>query len=143
MSYRHIEDWTAERNGWKLVGTMGVDAGLCWIGDPCYIIHADSIAKSLGKNWSEFCDTLLDPEGGPHSMLEHKSYDFEMGHEGLGVVVGTGHGDGSYPVYAQIVDGRCMRVLADFDEAEDNTCDSCGYDPCECEDDADEDDDDE
>ena len=24
---------------WEHIGEIGVDAGLCWLGDPCYILH--------------------------------------------------------------------------------------------------------
>lgn len=43
---------------WERVGTIGVDAGLCWIGDPCYVLHADEPPKDIGKNWHEFCDRV-------------------------------------------------------------------------------------
>jgi hypothetical protein len=86
-----------------LIGHIGVDAGLCWIGDPCYILHRDDdegLPKTLGKNWSDFCKTLLDEESNPLSL---KSYGFsDSNTEGLGVVVSTGYGDGFYPVYAKI-----------------------------------------
>ncbi len=26
---------------WEKIGQIGVDAGLCWIGDPCYILHKE------------------------------------------------------------------------------------------------------
>ena len=42
----------------KQIGEIGVDAGLCWIGDPCYILHADPAPRAIGKDWEEFCDLL-------------------------------------------------------------------------------------
>lgn len=105
----------AKRVEIKLVGYIGVDAGLCWIGDPCYILK-DSIEaryKSLGKNWAEFCANL--PSNGP--VL--KSFKYDAGHEGLGVCVSTGFGDGTYPVYAKIVHyknhgPRVMKIWIEF-----------------------------
>lgn len=93
----------------ELVGHIGVDAGLCWIGDPCYILHTeDGVPRSLGRSWEEFCDTL---EG----MKTHKQFNYDLGHEGLGVVVSTGDGDGCYPVYATInKDGRVASVTVEF-----------------------------
>src|SRR5438270_340558 len=44
----------------KYIGEIGVDAGLCWIGDPCYILHTDQPPKAIGKSWDEFCDIVLD-----------------------------------------------------------------------------------
>ena len=80
-------------SGFEVVGSIGVDAGLCWIGDPCYIIHStDDNSQALGKNWHEFCDKLKDPS------VVAQSFNYPMGHEGLGVCVSTGYGDGVYPV---------------------------------------------
>jgi len=103
---------TSERR--KLVGHMGVDAGLCWIGDPCYILHNDRLPDSLGKDWTEFCNLLGD------DYPTMKSFDYQMGHEGLGVCVSTGYGDGTYPVYVDIENGRVKSVTVDFFEDEDN-----------------------
>ncbi len=98
----------------KLVGHMGVDAGLCWIGDPCYIIHPhDGMPKTLGKDWDEFCDII---EKEPRPLA--KSFAYSMGHEGLGVCVSTGYGDGTYPVYIEIEDGRVKSVTVEFFEDE-------------------------
>ena len=89
------------------VGTIGVDAGLCWIGDPCYILHKGKKSpKAIGKDWMDFCNKLGNDD--------HKSFNFDMGHEGLGVVVSTGYGDGSYPVIATIKDGRVKSVSVTF-----------------------------
>lgn len=79
------------------VGKIGVDAGLCWIGDPCYLLQG-SRPKSIGNDWDGFCDTL--PEDAPIM----KSYDYDIGHEGLGCVVSTGYGDGVYDVIAEVIE---------------------------------------
>jgi hypothetical protein len=101
---------TFNRNEWKLVGHFGVDAGLCWIGDPCYILHAeDGFPASVGKDWGDFCSGL----GDAYPVL--KSYPYgDSEHEGLGVCVSTGDGDGSYPVYVRIKDNRVAAVIIDF-----------------------------
>ena len=101
----------------KLIGEIGVDAGLCWIGDPCYILHASPQPKAIGEDWSEFCDLIND---GTYPTA--KQFNYDLGHPGLGVVVSTGYGDGVYPVYAQLnADGRIATVTVEFigrDEAE-------------------------
>jgi len=94
----------------KVIGTIGVDAGIVWIGDPCYILHKEEKTPStIGKNWSEFCDLLGDDY--------HTSFNYEMGHEGLGVCTSTKYGDGSYNVIG-FFDGDSKRpscVIVDFD----------------------------
>jgi hypothetical protein len=106
----------------KLVGHIGVDAGLCWVGDPCYILHQDKpLPPSLGTDWLDFCEKL----GKEHPTM--KSFPYALGHEGLGVCVSTGFGDGKYPVYAEISDegdwGKRVKsitvVFIEDDETED------------------------
>ena len=77
------------------VGTIGVDAGLCWIGDPCYLLGNNPNRKFT---WSEFLNEL----GNAYPTM--KSFPYAMGHEGLGVCVSTGYGDGSYDVIATVID---------------------------------------
>jgi len=95
-----------KQNGWKLVGHFGVDSGLCWIGDPGYILHTDESKESIGKDWPDFCNKL---------ERDVTKFPFNMGHEGLGVCVSTGWGDGYYPVYARFEGGRIMQLYIDFD----------------------------
>lgn len=92
-----------EPDGWKLIGKFGVDAGLVWIGDPCYILHkeGDQKPQDIGEDWDDFCKILDDKV----------YYDFNS----LGVVASTGYGDGIYPVYARFMDGRIMELKINFD----------------------------
>jgi hypothetical protein len=95
-------------NTCKLIGEIGVDAGLCWIGDPCYILHKEQPPKAIGNSWDEFCDTL-------DNSSEFRQYHYDLGHPGLGMVVSTGYGDGTYPVYAEFNDeGRIAKVWIEF-----------------------------
>ena len=76
---------------WKKVGVIGVDAGLCWVGDPCYILHqGEELPDFLGKNWSEFCEKLHKDSSGAT----------QFGHS-FGVAVSTGYGDGCYNVFVK------------------------------------------
>ena len=93
---------------------MNVDAGLCWVGDPCYVIGKD--ASHAEEKWSDFCDKI------PESMSTHTE---PLG-DGVGFAVSTGYGDGSYPVYIETVDGigggeRVSSITIEFlkDEEED------------------------
>ena len=99
-----------KQDKWKLVGRFGVDAGIVWIGDPCYIIHTDEMPKTIGKDWGEFCNLLGD------DYPTMKSFGFTKDTDGLGVCLSTGYGDGEYPVYARIEQGRIVQIYIDFDE---------------------------
>ncbi len=101
----------------KKIGVIGVDAGLCWLGDPCYVLSDDAVKK--WPKWSDFCDTIIN-----NVYPTTQQYDYPKGHPGLGVLVSTGYGDGVYPVYAEIEDNRVKSVTINFfggpeDEVED------------------------
>ena len=90
------------KNEWEKIGTIGVDAGLCWVGDPCYVLGLDS---SHGpKTWDAFCEKL--------SMTTDPS---EPLGKGIGFAISTGYGDGEYPVYIKRnKEGRIIRILVKF-----------------------------
>lgn len=100
------------------VGEIGVDAGLCWVGDPCYVLHPDKPPRDIGKSWNDFCTRLFkrDKNGGAQ-------FNFDRGHAGLGVAVSTGYGDGCYPVYVEREGGRVARVIVEFMEPDENESD--------------------
>jgi hypothetical protein len=85
-----------KKANWVTVGKICVDAGLVWIGDPCYILHEKKLPKSLGKDWGDFCKKL------GRACPTTKSFLFNSGHEGLGVCAASGVGDGAYDVEALI-----------------------------------------
>lgn len=92
------------------VGVIGVDAGMCWIGDPCYIFHKDKkemkeLEKNIGKNWGEFC----------FNASRNSQFNYPLGHAGLGVCVSTGYGDGTYDVYAKMEDNTVLGIYIDFE----------------------------
>lgn len=93
--------------GFVKIGSFGVDAGLVWIGDPCYILHkGDESPKELGKDWSEFCDRYF-----------KQSQDKGGAQFGdcLGVCIMSGYGDGVYDVYIKKgADGYTQQALIDF-----------------------------
>ena len=96
----------------KLIGHIGVDSGTVWVGDPCYIIHKENLPKTLGED----CDDFY----GKSKELP-KSFNYELGHEGLGVMSWTKHGDGSYPVYMiGDNDGIYIDFVGDFDDEDVN-----------------------
>ena len=107
----------------KRVGVIGVDAGLCWLGDPCYVLHTNAPPVDIGKNWEDFCD-ILEKKGQHDKGYAQLDYDGPNGTTngpGLGVVVSTGWGDGEYPVYVTFSkDGRVSKVMVDFEASADD-----------------------
>ena len=93
---------------WKKVGIIGVDAGLCWIGDPCYCVTPDA-NEHPAKTWKGFCRELFKTKG------ETKQWNYKKGHPGLGVTIHTGYGDGVYEVYVKKnEDGRVSEAKVVF-----------------------------
>ncbi len=88
---------------WYQVGKVCVDAGLIWLGDPCYVLP-DNTSLNPGANWEEFCNKL--------GEAKTKEWD-----NGIGVTVESGYGDGEYPVYVQYDSyGRVKAVKIEFTE---------------------------
>jgi hypothetical protein len=73
-------------DGFVKVGQIGVDSGMLWVGDPCYVIHAEE-KKALGKDWDAFVTHYYAEESGGTLSLER-----------LGVALNTNQGDGLYDV---------------------------------------------
>jgi hypothetical protein len=96
----------------KLIGKFGVDSGQAMIGDPCYL--------ESWKNWQDKAEPFENhpQHKGQYSYLGacnatiENSYG-ELGH-GSSVVFSTGYGDGVYPVFAEIDDGRIVKIVVDF-----------------------------
>jgi hypothetical protein len=101
----------------ELAGHVGVDAGLIWIGDPCYILHDPNPSRYVGKDWPEFCEKF-DEQRGNKGLA---SFNYELGHEGLGICMETAYGDGTYPVYVERDrEGRIIRATIEFDYQEED-----------------------
>ena len=81
----------SENENWEQVGIIGVDAGLCWIGDPCYCVTPDA-NEHPAQTWSDFCSLI-------EKMQCSQQFNYKMGHAGLGVCIGGFGGDGSFPVF--------------------------------------------
>lgn len=95
-----------------LIGHIYVDAGLCWVGDPCYVIGEDSSHGT--KAWADFVE-FLSFDG---------NYSEPLG-QGVGFAISSGFGDGSYPVYIETSNEglwgeRVKRVTIEFIEDEEN-----------------------
>lgn len=95
--------------GWEKVGTMGVDAGLCWVGDPCYIMGDD--ASHRVRKWTDFCHALHGEDGNGGAPQQFPA----------GVVVPTGYGDGEYDVFVKYGhEGRVAEVKVVFMKEDDD-----------------------
>jgi hypothetical protein len=94
----------------KQIGTVSVDSGLIWIGDPLYVLHGRK-PIDIGRSWQEFCNQHWPREEKTSRAVQ---YNHDGGHPGLGMAVATGFGDGVYPVYAEIEDGLVVRVVIQF-----------------------------
>lgn len=95
---------------WEKVGVVGVDAGIVWLGDPCYILHRDEKDvphKEMGKDWGEFCANLDEKEGENNNVAQ---FNYDMGHPGLGICLRTGYGDGLYEVFVKRVSKKDQTV---------------------------------
>lgn len=110
-----------KRPGEELVGHIGVDAGLVMVGDPCYACDTNSHPI---HDWHAFCGMLEEWRKQHPGEPTRLSMNYALGHEGLGVVVDSGFGDGVYPVYATIKEmgqwgRRVVELRVDFDPSED------------------------
>lgn len=92
-----------------LMGHIGVDSGLVWIGDPCYIM-SNKYDRKKGFDYYKACEELGDKVW--------NSFNYELGHEGLGILTNTYDEDGTYPVYALVEEkgGRPVQILIDFSQ---------------------------
>ena len=131
------------------IGQVAVDSGQIMIIDPCYI-NAD-FCKEFSPDGTESNapqkeSYKMDYDGCCNATLSNKGYG-PLGNEyvnQLAIACGTLHGDGVYPVYAEInEDGRVKSLTIDFDprsDSDDDLCDYCGQDvnyDCRCDDEED------
>jgi hypothetical protein len=107
----------------ELVGTIAVDSGQIMVIDPCYVWNDDFAVGDTptGGNYDAVCRVTTGDKG--------------FGAIDLGFATGTLYGDGVYPVFAEMVDGKIARLIIDFDPSHE--------DDDEDEDDEDDEDDDE
>jgi hypothetical protein len=126
-----------------LIGHVAVDSGQIMIADPCYIEAGfnnqfDPDTKNQGEqpkyemNYDGCCNATLSKRGFGQLGNEYT--------EMLGLACGTLYGDGVYPVYAEMKDGRVKSLTIDFDprsDEDDDVCGNCGEElswDCRCDD---------
>jgi hypothetical protein len=112
------------------IGEIGVDAGMMYCGDPCYIARTPlgltgtdrAIEEGGGeqdKHWREFLKGIAGPEGylESHATVEGRMVraDGTVAHTFPAGVVWVTGGDGCFPVFAEFDDdGTIARVTIDF-----------------------------
>lgn len=90
--------------------TIYVDAGMIWIGDPCYVMGGTTSTHGV-KDMSAFCRKLEDAR----TAADEGDAAHEPLGRGIGLAISSGYGDGEYPV--EIVknhEGRVARVTITF-----------------------------
>lgn len=168
----------------KLVGHIDVDAGSIWVGDGCYVLKDknEPRPKDFGENWHDICERYFTRSDYYASGKEYRDYEHEStdawynstefkdlmeifkkcspeeatnffssnpyadtmfsfiekwkqehpftpkkkftgvasfkhdgGHDGMGLMISTNYGDGTYPVYIEYDEyNRPKKVLIDF-----------------------------
>ena len=88
------------------IGSISVDSGTIFVGDPCYTATDD--ASHRIKTWEDWCDK--------HPWNNEHYNVIEPAGKGSGLSIPTLYGDGEYPVYAELTDaGRIRSITIDFD----------------------------
>ena len=96
-------------------GVIGVDAGCVMVGDPCYFFGSGgkpSSSQDAYPNWEDVCKQIDYDEDGGRKPTQLK---YAMGHDGLGVIVETTHGDGMFRVWVETDEDGHRRLVVDLD----------------------------
>jgi hypothetical protein len=79
---------------WQRVGSISVDAGMIWIGDPCYTLTPDT-PYAFGPTWDDFVAITVPKLESGNGVARFTKAD---GWGDVGLAVHSGMGDGVYPV---------------------------------------------
>ena len=91
----------------KLIGHVGVDAGMIMVGDPCYFVGDDATIHERCKTWEQACDQVF--------CKEDFNRDTPMDVYGLGIAIATTYGDGCYPVYLETTKSGKRRLIVNLE----------------------------
>jgi len=120
--------------GWKKIGKISVDAGLVFIGDPCYLSDKNPFQK-----WNKFVEDMGDRDT---AAITHDQKVEDTDDCAMGIISSTGWGDGTYDVLALIEQGRVLELRILFDTSVDDEYDAETNDEDFDDDEGDDDDDD-
>ena len=88
-------------------GVVGVDSGMLWIGDPCYILDEGS-----HEDWQKFLEENIFNVKGQGGLQQ---FNYGLGHPGIGVMIDGFGGDGEYKVNTIEEDGLVKAVVVEFE----------------------------
>ena len=89
---------------WECIGTVGVDAGMIWIGDPCYVMGDDA-----GNRVRDWCGDFVSK-----CDFDSRSGYFKPLGDNTGIGVSSGYGDGLYEVFVKRSHGRIAEAKIVF-----------------------------
>jgi hypothetical protein len=95
---------------WEQIAAIGVDAGMVWVGDPCYTMTPDT-PFAIAGNWQEFVSRFLE-------KLDNRVARWTKPDWGdIGVAFQPGNGDGVFPVYVRRdpANGEIVELRIAFD----------------------------
>jgi hypothetical protein len=121
------------QNGVIKIGSCPVDSGQIMLVDPCYLDDFNSDDYNFQQYNLEKHGTPFSYSGVCNVTLQSPA---QGGQVGCSVATASGWGDGNYPVFATIEDGRVSSVTIYFDGGPNylDECDDCGAIECECDD---------
>jgi hypothetical protein len=101
------------------IGTIGVDCGMVYIGDPCYIARTPlgmTGDDPQDKHWDAFLQNITQMI---HAYAAHSVVTGTLPNGTsafpAALCVRPAPGDGEYPVYAEFEAGRIIKVVIEFD----------------------------
>jgi hypothetical protein len=95
------------KSEWKFVGNLAVDSGQMLVIDPCYVLP-----RGVEGGKPDYDDLIK-------QWKDDDKEQIAVPVEGLGWVTNTGFGDGTYPLYAYVNEGRTMALVVLFGSRED------------------------
>jgi hypothetical protein len=98
-----------------LAGRAMVDSGTVYVGDPGYLVDAESEDSTPGNpvplGWDEYVSNYYDGKHGAADGDAPTGVAQEPIGKGLGIAVKSGHGDGIYPVFVTLADDGTVESL--------------------------------
>lgn len=93
----------------RRIGSVGVDAGILWIGDPFYIMGDE--ASNRVTDWKQFCAATFYKQ---NEIKNTHGVSAPLG-PGTGFVVPTAYGDGVYDVFVEYDrNGNAKKLIVDL-----------------------------